>query len=152
MQQALSRAFTSWLTMSSLVVLGALSSLGCGQAALKGRVLDDSRQPIRGAAIETVPPTDLLISDTLGMFSIERYLDAQSVPQPLPPGKYQLTIKKLGYEDKVIPVTVGERQEVRLGDITLERKKLDVRVDDVEASTYKGPVGADLISGPYRGE
>ncbi len=141
------------LSLLLVLVLAAASLLsGCGATTVRGRVLDDQKQPIRGAAVSTEPPTDQRISDQLGYFSIERLIDENSVTRPLSPGKYTLTIKKLGYEDKAITIALENRQDLSLGNVVLVRKKIDVTVDDVEASTMRGPVGADMTYSPVRGE
>lgn len=127
--------------------------VACGTTTVRGRVLDDQKQPVRGAAISTEPPTDLRISDQLGNFAIERLIDEDSNARPLTPGKYKLTIKKLGYEDREIPFALEQRQDLILGDVVLVRKKIDVSADeDVEAGKQRGPIGSDLTYSPVRGE
>ncbi|MBM4319244.1 MAG: carboxypeptidase regulatory-like domain-containing protein [Deltaproteobacteria bacterium] len=144
------------LRMAVTVQLLGLAALGwlcgCGTTLVRGQVLDDQKQPVRGAAIATEPPTDMRISDQQGRFAVERLIDQNNNIQPLTPGSYTLIIRKLGFEDKTLPIQLEKRQELDLGSVVLERKKLDVKVDDVEASMQRGPSGIDVIDTPLRGE
>ncbi len=129
------------LTVAAVV----LATAGCGTTRITGKVVDERRRPIKAASVETDPPTDYLVTNHLGMFSIERYLDETNMAQPLKPGSYKLTIRKLGYKDKVIPIEVKDGEETALGDIVLKRKRIEMdELEDVEGSKSTGPGAGDL--------
>ncbi|MDY0060594.1 MAG: carboxypeptidase-like regulatory domain-containing protein [Myxococcota bacterium] len=132
--------------LSSLAVLAIGGLLiACGTTRISGRVVDDRKKPIKAASVETDPPTDFIVTNHIGAFTIERFLDETNTAQPLKPGSYKVTIKKLGYKDKVIPVDVKERAEATLGDIVLNRKQIEMEaLDDVEGNKSVGPGAGDL--------
>jgi len=128
----------------SCLLLAALL-FACGTTRISGRVVDERKKPIKAASVETDPPTDYIVTNHFGIFAIERFLDETNTAQPLKPGAYKLTIKKLGYKDKVIPVEVKDGDEALLGDIVLNRKQIEMEsLEDVEGTKSQGPGAGDL--------
>ncbi len=129
----------------ALVVLAAALLAACGTARITGRIVDESKRPIKAASVETDPPTDYIVTNHMGFFSIERFLDETNMAQPLREGGYKVTIRKLGYRNKVIPVTVEGRSEAALGDVVLKRKRIEMdQLEDVEGTKASGPGAGDL--------
>ena len=119
--------------------------VACGTTRVAGRVVDERKRPIKAASVETDPPTDYLVTNHRGMFAIERFLDETNMAQPLKGGAYKVTIKKLGYQDKVIPVELENGAEAALGDIVLKRKRIEMDdLEDVEGTKSQGPGAGDL--------
>lgn len=133
------------LRTAVLAVLGAALLAACGTARITGRIVDEGKRPIKAASVETDPPTDYIVTNHMGHFSIERFLDETNMAQALREGAYKVTIRKLGYRNKVIPVTVEGRSEAALGDIVLKRKRIEMdQLEDVEGSKATGPGAGDL--------
>lgn len=133
------------LPVVGLALALALLLAACGTTRISGRVVDERKKPIKAASVETDPPTDYIVTNHFGIFAIERFLDETNTAQPLKAGSYKLTIKKLGYKDKIIPVQVKDGGEAVLGDIVLNRKKIEMeQLDDVEGTKQVGPGAGDL--------
>ena len=117
------------------------------------RVVDDEKRPVQAASVETVPPTDFIVTNHYGYFIIDRQLDASNTIQPLNPGDYKVVIKKLGFRSKTIPgVLLEDGTEHALGDVMLQRKKIDIGdLEDVGSLDGQGP-GVDALPPPVRGE
>ena len=49
-------------SLVGLILSVALMGCGSGSVSLRGRVVDDRGQPLGGATIETIPPTDVVLS------------------------------------------------------------------------------------------
>ncbi len=129
----------------SLALLATLSLFACGTTRITGRVVDERKRPIKAASVETDPPTDYIVTNHVGVFTIERFLDETNMAQPLKEGAYKVTIRKLGYRDKVIPVEVKSGEEAMLGDIVVKRKRIEMdQLEDVEGTKDVGPGAGDL--------
>ena len=123
----------------------SLAILGCGQAKIVGKVVDDKGGAVQAAQIETDPPTDFIITNQNGFFVIDRHLDDANQVKPLQPREYRIRIKKLGYTEKVVPVKVEGRSEYNLGEVVLKQKRIDMRLDDdLEDNQDGGPGAGDL--------
>lgn len=81
-----------------------LIGVGCGggRKAIIGRVIDINGTPVGKAEVSTFPPTDIVLTNRKGIFNIRQVIDAEGNIQPLPEGKYTLTIRKLSFEDLVM--------------------------------------------------
>ncbi len=139
----------SWLLC--LVLLA--SGLGaCATPRVVGRVLDDDRAPVVGASVSTEPATDLLVTNQVGVFRIERVLGVDGEVHAVPKGRYVLRVKKLGHRDLAHPF-VYDGGALMLGDLVLPAKKLDVDASgDVTPNRGTTPVGNELTGGVYPGE
>lgn len=136
----------------ALAVVVASLLAACGTARITGRVVDERKKPIKAASVETDPPTDYIVTNHMGFFAIARFLDETNTSQPLKEGPYKVTIKKLGYRDKVVPVEIKGRSEAALGDIVLKRKRIQMdTLEDVAGTTDSGPGAGDLPP-PVMGE
>ena len=137
-----------------LLILGVAAVVtACGTTRIVGRVVDDSNKPVQAASIETDPPTDFIVTNHFGYFIIDRQLDATNTIQPLQAGAYKVVIKKLGYKPKTIPgVQLEDGAEFALGDVVLQRKKIDMSdLEDPDALQDGGP-RIDQLPPPVMGE
>jgi len=127
--------------------------IGCGTTRIIGRVVDDEKKPVQAASVETDPPTDYIVTNHFGFFTIDRQLDATNTIKPLNPGGYTLVIKKLGFRAKEIPgIQLEDGQELHLGDIVMQRKKIEgLDLEDPDALQDGGP-SPDQLPPPVMGE
>ena len=141
------------LLRSSALAALVLALCGCGTTRIIGRVVDDEKKPVQAASVETDPPTDYIVTNHFGFFTIDRQLDATNTIQPLVPGTYTLVIKKLGFRAKQIPgLALEDGQELQLGDIVLQRKKIEgLDLEDPDALQDGGPA-PDQLPPPVMGE
>lgn len=88
------------------LLMGLLTTLlwGCGGGgnAIVGRVVDLNGKGVPKAEVSTEPPTDLVLTNPRGKFSIRQVLFDDGTVAPIDEGKYVLTIRQLGYEDVVM--------------------------------------------------
>lgn len=126
---------------------------GCGTTRIVGRVVDDEKKPVQAASVETDPATDFIVTNHFGFFTIDRQLDATNTIKPLNSGAYTLVIKKLGFRPKEIPgVQLEDGQELQLGDIVMQRKKIEgLDLEDPDALQGGGP-SVDQLPPPVMGE
>jgi len=143
------RRAARYLTVASVAAVLA----ACGTTRIVGRVVDDEAKPVQAASVETDPPSDFIVTNHFGYFIIDRQLDATNTIQPLSPGTYKVVIKKLGYKPKSIPgVDLEDGAEFALGDVVLQRKKIDVLdLEDPDALQDGGP-RIDQLPPPVMGE
>ncbi len=117
------RASTSFIC----ILGGALLLSACvGPATIRGRDVDQTGAPIKGAAIETIPPTDVVITRANGYFALKQILNDQGESLPIPSGRYQLRITKDGLED------LERHIEVEGGDTTLADSEMQERKPEVK--------------------
>ncbi len=134
------------------MILGMAFATGCAKPSLVGRVIDDRNNAVQQAQIDTHPPTDYIITNQNGFFIIDRHLDENNQIKPLRLTNYKIRIRKVGYEDRVIPVRLEKRGQKNLGVIMMKQKKISSGsiTDDLEA-TQAGPEIHELGQ-PYYGD
>ena len=115
--------------LSGLLLAGVcLSALELSAAELAGTILDaDSRRPVAHASIEVDGAEAMAVADRRGRFRLE-----------LPPGRYRLAIRRIGYRPRSRDVQLVEEQRVRL-DISLQALPLDQAATLVTATGLPKP-------------
>ncbi|MEZ4985069.1 MAG: carboxypeptidase-like regulatory domain-containing protein [Saprospiraceae bacterium] len=117
------------------ICITAFSTL-YGQATLRGRVFDaDTNQPLVGAAVSLATLSEGRITDSVGMFRFD----------PIPSGRYQLTISYLGYQEVVLNevlVASGKEQvlEIALMETSTSLALVTVKGSRVDGSNTGGNV------------
>lgn len=92
----------------------AVSKQGC----IRGRVLSENDKGFAGVIVETTPPTDFVVTDQEGHFAIcrkrqARQSGAASQLVNVPPGTYQLLVKKEGFHHQPVSFSyVGTEQNL----------------------------------------
>lgn len=114
--------------MCSLVgLILSVALMGCGSSSvsLRGRVVDDRGQPLGGATIETIPPTDVVLSaPSSGEFLVRDRISEAGAVESIRPGEYHLRIRKPGFDDATFRIDV-EGGRIRLGDLVLRPRAIN---------------------------
>ncbi len=104
--------------------LSCLLLLACSgpPPALIARVLDPDGQPIQRAEVSTEPHTEVVLSNSSGIFAIHNVLDQQGHGEPIPSGEYLIRIAHIEYQPQEIKVQLQEGQQ-HLPDVILQPKQ-----------------------------
>jgi len=88
-------------------------------------VVDDRGQPLGGATIETIPPTDVVLSaPSSGEFLVRDRISEAGAVESIRPGEYHLRIRKPGFDDATFRIDV-EGGRIRLGDLVLRPRAIN---------------------------
>ncbi len=112
-----------------LLVLGVLafglSACGGGPVSIGGRILDDQGAPIAKAEVTTQPETDIVITNSRGFFILRQRITDSGETEPIGPGKYELLVRKFGFEELVQTITC-EGGKMRVPDVVLKPRAPDI--------------------------
>ena len=109
-----------------MIIASALLMTACARpVTIRGQVFDAQLNPIKGAAVETVPATDTVTTNRKGYFFLRQILNDEGEPLAIPAGKYQLRITKDGFEEVERTITV-EGGETRLARDTMKERVAEV--------------------------
>ncbi|MGQ1947047.1 TonB-dependent receptor [Geofilum sp. OHC36d9] len=90
--------------MLSVIVIFMTTVLASAQHLLTGKVQDEKRQPLAGAAIRVMPGNKGTVTNANGIFTIT----------DLRPGNYHIEISFLGYENKILNVELPSNKNTNI--------------------------------------
>ncbi len=110
-----------------------------GEGNIRGIVVDNSGNPVRGIKISSQPPTSKTISDGNGKFVIEFARDEMGNKIPIAQGSYLLRFQAVGFEPKS-RVIQFKGIDFNLGQVVIQRKSLEIS-DDVDITNLEKEKG-----------
>lgn len=112
--------------MRVAILFGLLCvACGGGPISVAGRVVDHRGTPIAKAEVATSPETDVTVTNNRGFFILERQFNEVGETQPIPPGTYVINVKKFGFQDLSLEVTV-ESGPSRVDDLVMQPRTPDI--------------------------
>ena len=90
-----------------------------------GKVVDDRGGPIAKAEVDTKPETDLVVTNSRGVFVLRQRINDMDEAEPIKPGDYKIRIRKFGYEDLIFALTV-EGGKVRIKNKVMKEERPDI--------------------------
>ncbi|MFN3199139.1 MAG: carboxypeptidase-like regulatory domain-containing protein [Bradymonadia bacterium] len=114
-------------TMLGMVLLSLFTLTGCGggQQVIMGRVVNPQGAPVTRAEVSTEPPTDIVLTNTKGIFSIRQIIMDDGGVEPLETGRYVVTVRQLGFDDLEVEVDY-DGGTVKLPELELIPKGMDI--------------------------
>lgn len=110
----------------AMMVVGLwCTACGGGPTSIAGRVVDHTGTPVQKAEIVTEPETDVVVTNTRGFFVLSKRINEVGESEPIPPGKYAIKVRKFGFQDLAIEVSVeGGKQKV--DDLVMQPRTPDI--------------------------
>ena len=136
------RRVAVWMTHAAgLMMLILLSGCG-GRRAIMGRVIDETGTPVQRAEISTEPTTDIVLTNSKGIFSIRQILMDNGEIAPIETGQYTLTVRQLGFEDLILELDY-DGGVVKLPELEMVRKTMDFDPTAPDPTQFKYDPGND---------
>jgi hypothetical protein len=132
--------------MAFALLLGAC---GGGPVYIVGKVVDDRGAPIAKAEVDSVPETDLVVTNSRGVFVLRQRINEMDETEAIKPGAYKIRIRKFGYEELAFELKV-EGGRVRLKNKVMREETPDIG-EAAPTKTADPEASPDDLSTPTQG-